>query len=191
MGILQKAAVRTSNSFDVLSNLKDAPHYLQSQMKRKHARGPKKLHDMVMNLNFTIQVIVNGQVSLSKSEKMSAISDKGTDNCDVESPVSWFSSKSSCMKDHKVLIVGNSYGRNCAANVQTDIRGNFKVQGLVKPGTGTDILLNSANNDIMSLSKSDVLIVCGGANDVRKNNSTKALHISWTSSKPIITLILF
>ena len=33
MGILQKAAVRTPYSFDVLSNLKDALDYLQSKMK--------------------------------------------------------------------------------------------------------------------------------------------------------------
>ena len=57
-----------------------------------------------------------------------------------------------------------------AANVKTDIRDNFEVQGLVKPGAATDILVNSAHSDIMSLSKSDVLIFCGGANDVGKNN---------------------
>jgi Ca2+-binding RTX toxin-like protein len=66
--------------------------------------------------------------------------------------------------------------RNCAANVKTDIRDNFEVQGLVKPGTGADILVNSANNDIMNLSNRDVLIFCGGANDVGKKNSTKALQ---------------
>jgi hypothetical protein len=38
MGILQKAALTTSNSFDVLSNLKDAPDYHQYKLKRKHAR---------------------------------------------------------------------------------------------------------------------------------------------------------
>jgi hypothetical protein len=101
---------------------------------------------MDLNLNYTIQVIVNGQVSSSKSEKMSAISDKETDNCDGESSVIWFS-MSSHIKDHKVLILGASHTRNCAANVKTDIRDNFEVQGLVKPGSGTDILMNSANND--------------------------------------------
>jgi len=42
-------------------------------------------------------------------------------------------------------------------------------------GAGTDILVNSANND-MRLSKSDVLIFYGGVNNVGKNNSTKALQ---------------
>ena len=41
-------------------------------------------------------------------------------------------------------------------------------------GAGTDILVNSANND-MSLSKSVLLTFCGGVND-GKNNSTKALQ---------------
>ena len=45
----------------------------------------------------------------------------------------------------------------------------------MKAGAGTDTLVNSAH-DIMSLSKSDVLIFCGVANDIGKNNSTKALH---------------
>jgi hypothetical protein len=46
----------------------------------------------------------------------------------------------------------------------------------VKPGAGTVVLVNSANSDIMSLSKIHVLRFCGGANDVGKNNSTKALE---------------
>jgi len=40
-----------------------------------------------MNLNFTIPVTVNGQVSSSKSEEMGAIRDQEADNCDGESPV--------------------------------------------------------------------------------------------------------
>jgi len=48
---------------------------------------------------------------------------------------------------------------------------NFEVQGFVKPGAGTDILVNSATSDIMKLTKSDILIFCGVANTVAKNNS--------------------
>jgi hypothetical protein len=56
------------------------------------------------------------------------------------------------MKDHKFLIVGDSHATKCAANVKTETR--------------TDISVNSANGDVMSLLKSNVLIFCGGANDV-------------------------
>jgi hypothetical protein len=112
---------------------------------------------MYMNLNYTFPVIVNGQFSSSISEEMGAIHDRETDNCDSESPVSRLSIKSSRMKEHKVLSIGDSQARNCAANVKTDIRDNFEVQGLVKPGAGTVILVNSANSDIMCLSKIHVL----------------------------------
>jgi hypothetical protein len=91
-----------------------------------------------MNLNYTIPVIVNGQVCSSKSEKMSAISDKETDNCDSESSVSTLSSKSSRTKEYEVLIIGDSHARYCAENFKTLIRDNFEVEGLGKPGVRTD-----------------------------------------------------
>ena len=80
------------------------------------------------------------------------------------------------MKELEVLIIGDNHTRNCAANVKTDIRNNFYVQGLVKPCAGNVVLVNSPNNDTLSLSKSDVLIFCGSANDVGRNNSAKALQ---------------
>jgi len=82
---------------------------------------------------------------------MNAISDKETDNCNSKSAVNRFSSKSLLMNGHKVLIIGDSHARNCAANAKTDIRDNFEVWELVKPNAGTDILVNSVNNDITSL----------------------------------------
>jgi hypothetical protein len=96
-----------------------------------------------------------------------------SDNCDSESLVNRFSSKFSCRKEHKVLLIGYSHTRNFAANVKTNIMDNFEVQGFVKPGAETDILVNSATSDrpIMNLTKSDVLIFSGGANTVGKNNS--------------------
>jgi predicted phosphodiesterase len=94
-----------------------------------------------------------------------------SNNCDSESPVNRFSSKFSCKKEHKVLIISDSHTRNCAANVKTDIMDNLEVQGFVKPGAGTGFLVKSATSDIMNLTKSDVLIFCGGANTFGKNNS--------------------
>ena len=70
---------------------------------------------------------------------------------DSESAGSRFSGKSSGMKEHEVLIIDDSHARNCAANVKTDIRNNF--QGLVKPGAGNVVLVNSPNNDKLVSSK--------------------------------------
>jgi len=79
-------------------------------------------------------------------------------------------------KVHKMLIIGDGHVRNCAANVKSNINGNFEVQGVVKPGAGDDILANSVISKIKGLSKSDVVVFCGGANDIGRNNSSKAIH---------------
>jgi hypothetical protein len=56
---------------------------------------------------------------------MSAIHDQESNNCDSESPDNRLSGKSSLVKEHKFLIIGDNHARNCAANVKTDIRDNY------------------------------------------------------------------
>jgi hypothetical protein len=86
--------------------------------------------------NFTIPVIVKGQALTSKSN-----------------PIKRQSSKSSHRKDNKVLIIGESHTRLFATNVKSEIKDNYNVQGLVKPGAGTGTLVNTANSDITNLTK--------------------------------------
>jgi hypothetical protein len=50
-----------------------------------------------------------------------------------------------------------------------------EVIGLVKPGVGVEILVKSAMRDMVNLTKSDVVVFCGGSNDVSKNSSNIAL----------------
>ncbi len=40
----------------------------------------------------------------------------------------------------------------------------------MKPGAGAGILVNTANSDIKNLTKNDVVIFCGDANDVANAN---------------------
>lgn len=63
--------------------------------------------------------------------------------------------------------------------MKNHLRKNFEVSGLVKPGASAEILANSAMSDIANLTKSDVVVFCGGSNDVSQNNAKIALkHIS-------------
>lgn len=77
-------------------------------------------------------------------------------------------------KDHKVIIIGESHSRNSAANIKSTTKDNFGVQGVVNPDTGANILANSVIKNVRSLSK-NVILFCGGANDVGRNSSLKAL----------------
>jgi len=83
-------------------------------------------------------------------------------------PVQRQSSNSSRSKDRKVLIIGDSHIRLCATNVKSEIKDSYDVQGLVKPGAGSGTLVNSAASDITNLTKNDIVIFCGSANDVAK-----------------------
>jgi hypothetical protein len=69
--------------------------------------------------------------------------------------------------------VGHSHARLCATKVKSEINGSFDVQGIVKPGARVGVLVNTANSDIANLTKSDVIILCGGSNDVTKKTQKR------------------
>ena len=116
-------------------------------------------NDPDSKINLTIPVTVKGHSLISKSN-----------------PVKRQSSKSSHKKDHKVLMIGDSHTRLCATNVNSEIKDKHDVRGMVKPGVGAGILVNTANRHTTILTKNDILIFCRGANDDAKNNSKMALR---------------
>lgn len=55
----------------------------------------------------------------------------------------------------------------------------YNVMGIVKPGADSITLINSVKDTTSALSKNDIMVLCGGANDIAKNNSKEGLrHIS-------------
>jgi hypothetical protein len=115
----------------------------------------------------TIPTVIGGHISVNKWDKTKTITAKKVENGTGKIPRT---------KDHKVLIIGESHLRNCAANIKSTIKDNFEVQGIVKPGAGANVLKKSVEKKIRSLTKKDVVVFCGGANDIGRNNSSKALH---------------
>ena len=71
-------------------------------------------------------------------------------------------------KEHKIIVIGDSHARGCAAEIKLNIDEGFKVQGFVTPGTGVSTITTSAKIDIQHLSKQDVVVVWGGSKDVGK-----------------------
>ena len=114
-------------------------------------RKPTKPHD-----KDNIPTTIKGQISVSNCGKVNTKETAQTIYCNNTTQRN---------KAHKILIIGDSHVRSCASNVKTNIKGNFKVQGIVKPGAEAIILTNSVKNEIKSIPKSDVVVFCGGAND--------------------------
>ena len=79
-------------------------------------------------------------------------------------------------RNHKVVIIGDSHSRGLAKEVQHHLDKNFEVIGFVKPGAGTEKIVKSGMSDIANLTKSDVVVFCGGSHEVNKNMAKIALN---------------
>jgi RNase H-fold protein (predicted Holliday junction resolvase) len=83
---------------------------------------------------------------------------------------------SSGVRRQRVIVIGDSHVRNCAAELQLNLGDGYEVSGFTKPGAGIEEIVNSVREDIQTMSNKDVVVVWGGANDIEKNNSKVALN---------------
>jgi len=79
-------------------------------------------------------------------------------------------------RKHKVMVIGDSHARGCAAELRVNLRKDHAIQGLVYPGAGIDMISTSVEGEIKQLSKQDVIIVWGGSRDVGKNESKQGIN---------------
>ena len=169
-----KSCFITDNRYQVLDNLQDndsivvAPNGVPQTgkdhnniIKTRSSQAPEVIsstssgntdsYETEISNHRLIPVIVNGQTPTSMSP-----------------PAKRQKKDAAFKKDQKMLIIGYSHTRLWTQNVKSHIKENFHVQGLVKPDAGVDVLVTTANSDITSLTKNDVVIICGVANDVAK-----------------------
>jgi len=53
---------------------------------------------------------------------------------------------------------------------------NFDIYGVVKPGSHSSQLLETAKQEIKKLSSDDIIVICSGTNDLTTNKSTLAFQ---------------
>jgi predicted phosphodiesterase len=75
----------------------------------------------------------------------------------------------------KVMIIGDSHVRGCAANLIHECGKSFEVMGIVMPGSGLLNITQAAKKEISELNRNDYIVIWGGSNDISKNESSKAL----------------
>jgi len=83
-------------------------------------------------------------------------------------------------KKHRIIVIGNSHARGCAAEIKSNLDEDFEVKGFLNPGTELNSIITSAKRDIQQLSKQDVVVVWGGSKDVGKNETKQG--INWIQS---------
>jgi len=81
-------------------------------------------------------------------------------------------------RHHKVVILGDSHTRGCAAGVKHLLSSDYEVCGSISPGAGMETIKDTARLEIQQLTKKDVVVLWGGSNDIARNNSLIGLkHI--------------
>lgn len=69
--------------------------------------------------------------------------------------------KSDSDSEKHLLTLWVSHTRVCASNIQDILHKNFNVIGLIKPGSNTCTLADSAEEKIGNLTNNHVLVFCG------------------------------
>jgi hypothetical protein len=78
-------------------------------------------------------------------------------------------------KQHKVVVVGDSHARGCAAKLTENLGEAFEVTGFVKPGTSLEVITTMESEGISKLTKKDAVVIWGGSHDIAKNAAKTGL----------------
>jgi len=79
-------------------------------------------------------------------------------------------------KKHKIVCIGDSHVKGFTNTLSNLMGNNFDLYGVVKPGSNSSQLLETAKQEIEKLSSEDILVICSGANDLSTNKSTLAFQ---------------
>jgi hypothetical protein len=60
---------------------------------------------------------------------------------------------SSLRRRHRIIIVGNSHGRDCASKVKCELDNIFEVQGVIKPGADLVTVTKTVKEEVKNVYK--------------------------------------
>ena len=79
-------------------------------------------------------------------------------------------------KKKQVIVIGDSHARGCAAELSASLGNSFEVMGTIMPGSGLRHITGLASRETSQLQRNEFVIICGGANDINKNESSIGLQ---------------
>jgi len=166
--------IKTSNQFEPLSNLID----LTSGNSFNEKIKPADLKE-VEKMNQT----TSRQKHVNKTSKRSSSQPNLQDNSDsrprpIEMQTLSTPGKISQKKKPKIVVVGDSFAKGIAGELVHNLGSVFEVIGHVRPGSGIKVITELANQEITTLTKKDMVVVLGSANNIARNEANNGLtHI--------------
>jgi hypothetical protein len=87
----------------------------------------------------------------------------------------------------KIVIVGDSFAKGISGELKRNQRNDLEVIGYVRPGSSMEGITKLAKQEITTLTKKDMIVVWGGANDIARNEANNALThtINYVESRNI------
>jgi lysophospholipase L1-like esterase len=75
----------------------------------------------------------------------------------------------------KITVIGDSFARGMAGELAHELGSTFEVRGHVMTGAGMKTITESAEQDVSTLTKKDIVVVWGATNDITRNEAKNAL----------------
>jgi len=82
---------------------------------------------------------------------------------------------------HKITMIGDSFLRGIRENVELSLSNIFGIYSMDKAGCEPNMLLESANSVLGSLTQRVIILICGTSNDFNTHKGESVLIISWSS----------
>jgi len=80
------------------------------------------------------------------------------------------------IKKKKVMVIGDSHLRGLAAELSANLGKSFEVMDTIMPGSGLNHITSLASREISQLQRDEFIIICGGSNNINKNESKIGLR---------------
>jgi hypothetical protein len=71
---------------------------------------------------------------------------------------------------HKIILVGDSHIKGFASSLKSMLNSDYELLSVVKPGSSSKVLKESAKEIVRQLSHEDLLVVSSGTNDLELDN---------------------
>ena len=71
---------------------------------------------------------------------------------------------------HRIILVGDSHVEGFASSLKSILHSDYHLFSVVKPGSSSSELKESAKEIIRQLSHEDLMVICSGTNDCELNN---------------------
>jgi 23S rRNA pseudoU1915 N3-methylase RlmH len=99
------------------------------------------------------------------------------------------------LKDHKVLIYGDSHSQGLSSSLKDKLSDTFDVSSYTKPNCNIQSLLSNENQEIVNLTNKDVFVFIGGSDNVNDDTPAReqwhiSQFINWNSHTNIILLTI-